>query len=58
MPLVVYTVFEVPNGLVVALTISVVLVIISLAILLTLKASGLWSRTRPQIVQVAGRDLN
>ena len=47
MPLVVYTVFESQGGLVVPLTISVILVIISLAILLTLKASGLWTRARP-----------
>ena len=49
MPLVVYTTFESQGGIVVPLTISTLLVIISLAILLVLKASGLWSRARPSL---------
>jgi molybdate transport system permease protein len=47
LPLAVYTQFESQGGLVVPLAISALLVIISLAILLTLKASGLWTRARP-----------
>ena len=54
LPLAVYTQFESQGGLVIPLAISALLVIISLAILLTLKASGLWSRTRP-IFAGAGR---
>jgi molybdate transport system permease protein len=41
-----------------ALAISALLVVISLAILLTLKLSGLWGRTRPAVVAVAGRDVD
>ena len=54
LPLAVYTQFESQGGLVIPLAISALLVIISLAILLTLKASGLWSRTRP-VFAGAGR---
>jgi molybdate transport system permease protein len=56
LPLAVYTQFEANNGLNVALAISALLVIISLAILLSLKASGLWQRARPAAVVAAGRD--
>jgi len=47
MPLAVYTEFDV--NLDIALAISALLIVVSLAILLTLKASGLWSRTRPLV---------
>jgi molybdate transport system permease protein len=40
-----------------ALAISALLVIISLAILLSLKLSGLWQRTRPPVMAIAGRDV-
>ena len=53
LPLAVYTTFEAQNGLDVALAISGLLVIISLAILITLKGSGLWERSRPPILAVA-----
>jgi molybdate transport system permease protein len=56
LPLAVYTEFEGQNGLDVALAISALLVIISLAILLSLKATGLWQRLRPAAVAVAGCD--
>lgn len=45
LPLAVYTEFDV--NLDVALAISALLIVVSLAILLTLKASGLWTRARP-----------
>jgi molybdate transport system permease protein len=54
LPLAVYTTFETQNGLDVALAISALLVIISLAILLALKGSGLWERSRPAVVAIAG----
>jgi molybdate transport system permease protein len=47
LPLAVYTTFEAQNGLDVALAISALLVIVSLAILIALKGSGLWERSRP-----------
>jgi molybdate transport system permease protein len=53
--LAVYTEFEGNNGLNVALAISSLLIVISLAILLSLKASGLWQRTRTAVV-IAGPD--
>jgi molybdate transport system permease protein len=49
LPLAVYTTFETQNGLDVALAISALLVIISLAILLALKGSGLWERSRAAV---------
>jgi molybdate transport system permease protein len=51
LPLAVYTQFE--SNLDAALAMSALLVVISFAILFSLKASGLWLRTRP--VVVAGR---
>jgi ABC-type sulfate transport system, permease component len=53
LPLAVYTTFEAQNGLDVALAISALLVVISLAILLTLKGSGLWERSRPAVTAIA-----
>jgi len=53
LPLAVYTTFEAQNGLDVALAISALLVIISLAILIALKGSGLWERSRPPVLAVA-----
>ena len=53
LPLAVYTTFEAQNGLDVALAISALLVIVSLAILTALKGSGLWERSRPAVVAVA-----
>jgi ABC-type sulfate transport system permease component len=50
LPLAIYTVFEANFD--VALAMSALLVIISLAILLSLKASGLWQRTRSPIAPV------
>ena len=58
LPLAVYTSFEAQNGLDVALAISGVLVIISLAILLTLKSSGLWQRSRQQLLTFGRPELN
>jgi molybdate transport system permease protein len=55
MPLAIYTQFEAQGGLDVALAISALLIVISLAILLSLKASGLWSRARPAVAAVGGR---
>ena len=52
LPLAVYTTFEAQNGLDVALAISAVLVIVSLAILLALKGGGLWERSRPAVVAI------
>jgi molybdate transport system permease protein len=49
LPLAVYTTFEAQNGLDVALAISALLVIVSLAILIALKGSGLWERSRPTV---------
>ncbi len=54
LPLAVYTTFEAQNGLDVALAISALLVIISLAILIALKGSGLWERARPPMIAPAG----
>ncbi|HEY5058289.1 MAG TPA: ABC transporter permease [Gaiellaceae bacterium] len=53
LPLAVYTTFETQNGLDVALAISALLVVISLAILIALKGSGLWERSRPSAIPVA-----
>ena len=55
LPLAVYTVFETQNGLNVALAISALLVIISLAILLSLKASFLWQPSRQTSHSLFGR---
>jgi molybdate transport system permease protein len=49
LPLAVYQQFEAIDGFDIALAISALLVIISLAILLSLKLSGLWQRTRPVV---------
>ena len=49
LPLAVYQKFDEINGFDVALAISALLVIISLAILLSLKISGLWQRARPVV---------
>jgi molybdate transport system permease protein len=49
LPLAVYTTFETQDGLDVALAISALLVIVSLAILIALKGSGLWERSRAAI---------
>ncbi len=48
LPLAVYTVFESGGNLDIPLTISALLVVLSLAILLTLKVGVLWSRWRPR----------
>jgi molybdate transport system permease protein len=50
LPLAVYTTFEAQNGLDVALAISALLVIVSLAILIALKGTGLWERSRPTVI--------
>jgi molybdate transport system permease protein len=55
LPLAVYTTFETQNGLDVALAISALLVIVSLAILIALKGTGLWQRSRASVVSVAGQ---
>lgn len=47
LPLAIYTQFEAQNGLNVALAISALLVLVSLAILLSLKLSVLWQPSRP-----------
>jgi molybdate transport system permease protein len=49
LPLAVYQQFEAINGFNVALSISALLVIVSLAILLSMKATRLWDRTRPAV---------
>jgi molybdate transport system permease protein len=54
LPLAVYTTFETQNGLDVALAISALLVIVSLAILIALKGTGLWERSRPPVATAAG----
>jgi molybdate transport system permease protein len=56
LPLAVYTMFETQNGLDVALAISALLVIVSLAILIALKGTGLWQRSRASVVPVAGQE--
>jgi molybdate transport system permease protein len=53
LPLAVYTTFEAQNGLDVALAISALLVIVSLAILLAMKGTGLWERSRPAVTAIA-----
>jgi molybdate transport system permease protein len=55
LPLAVYTTFEAQNGLDVALAISALLVIMSLAILIALKGSGLWERSRPSVIAAPAR---
>jgi molybdate transport system permease protein len=54
LPLAVYTTFETQNGLDVALAISALLVIVSLAILIALKGTGLWERSRRPVATAAG----
>jgi molybdate transport system permease protein len=49
LPLAIYQTFDEINGFDTALAISALLVIISLAILLSLKISGLWQRSRPVV---------
>jgi molybdate transport system permease protein len=56
LPLAVYQQFEALNGFNTALAISALLVIVSLAILLSLKMSGLWDRTRPAMTAVPKRE--
>ena len=58
LPLAVYTTFEAQNGLDVALAISALLVIVSLAILLALKGTGLWERSRPAVTAIAQPEPN
>jgi molybdate transport system permease protein len=53
LPLAIYAVFEVQNGLDIAIAISALLVIVSLAILLALKGTGLWERSRPTVITIA-----
>ena len=53
LPLAIYAEFGVQNGLDIAIAISALLVIISLAILLALKGTGLWERTRPPVLVIA-----
>jgi molybdate transport system permease protein len=53
LPLAIYAEFEAQNGLDIAIAISALLVIISLAILLTLKGTGLWERSRPPVIAIA-----
>jgi molybdate transport system permease protein len=53
LPLAVYSEFDAQNGLDVALAISALLIIISLAILLAMKGTGLWERSRPAILAIA-----
>jgi molybdate transport system permease protein len=55
LPLAIYTQFEAQGGLDVALAISALLILLSLGILLTLKAGGLWQRARTAVV-IAGPD--
>jgi molybdate transport system permease protein len=53
LPLAVYAEFDAQNGLDVAIAISALLVLISLAILLALKGTGLWERSRPRVIAIA-----
>ncbi len=55
LPLAVYTQFEAQGGLTIALAISSLLVIISLAILLSLKATSLWQLSRQSSLSPFGR---
>jgi molybdate transport system permease protein len=58
LPLAIYQTFDEIDGFDTALAISALLVIISLAILLSLKISGLWQRSRPVVgatVETDGR---
>ncbi len=54
LPLAIYAEFEAQNGLDIAIAMSALLVIISLAILLALKGTGLWERSRPSVLAIAG----
>jgi molybdate transport system permease protein len=54
LPLAVYAEFDAQNGLDIAIAISALLVIISLAILLALKGTGLWERSRSPVIAIAG----
>ena len=54
LPLAIYAEFEAQNGLDVAIAMSALLVIISLAILLALKGTGLWERSRSSVLAIAG----
>jgi molybdate transport system permease protein len=56
LPLAIYTEFEAQNGLDVSLAMSALLVIFSLAILLAMKGTGLWERSRPPILAIAQFD--
>jgi len=53
LPLAIYTEFEAQNGLDVSLAMSALLVIFSLAILLAMKGTGLWERSRPPLLAIA-----
>ena len=53
LPLAIYAEFEAQNGLDLAIAMSALLVIISLAILLALKGTGLWERSRPPVIAIA-----
>jgi molybdate transport system permease protein len=54
LPLAIYAEFEAQNGLDLAIAMSALLVIISLAILLALKGTGLWERSRSPVIAIAG----
>jgi molybdate transport system permease protein len=53
LPLAIYAEFEAQNGLDIAIAMSALLVIISLAILLALKGTGLWERSGPPAIAIA-----
>jgi len=55
LPLAIYTVFEAQNGLPVALAISALLVIVSLAILLSLKLTTRWQPSPQTSLSLSGR---
>ena len=55
LPLAVYTQFEAQGGLTIALAISSLLVVISLAILLSLKVTSLWQHSRQSSLSPFGR---
>jgi molybdate transport system permease protein len=58
LPLAVYTVFEIPNGLTIALAISALLVILSLAILLSLKLITAWQPLRQSSLSPFARTVS
>jgi ABC-type sulfate transport system permease component len=58
LPLAIYTVFEAQNGLPVALAISALLVIVSLAILLSLKLTTPWQSSPPTSLFLSGRSAS